>query len=69
LSGEAEEPPLLKAVARERMVKTKQAGKDLACAVVIYKVRRLTMALELLVVQSYVYKWSINPISNPKPRL
>jgi hypothetical protein len=35
---EAEEYPLLKAIARERLVKTKQAGKGLAGAVVICKV-------------------------------
>jgi hypothetical protein len=50
-------------------VKMQQAGKDLAYAVVICKVWRLAMALTLLVVPSCVYKWSINPISNPKPRL
>jgi hypothetical protein len=32
---EAEESPLLEAVARERLVKTQQAGKDLACAMAI----------------------------------
>jgi hypothetical protein len=32
---EAEESPLLEAVARERLIKTQRAGKDLACAVVI----------------------------------
>jgi hypothetical protein len=42
---EAEESPLLEAVARERLVNTQQAGKDLAGAVVIYELRRLTLAL------------------------
>jgi hypothetical protein len=42
---EAEEFPLLEAVTWERLVKTQQAGKDLACAVVICKVWRLAMAL------------------------
>jgi hypothetical protein len=37
LSAEAEESPLLETVARERLVKTQQAGKDLAFAVVIVK--------------------------------
>jgi hypothetical protein len=37
LSAEAEESPLLQAVTRERLVKTQQAGKGLACAAVIYK--------------------------------
>jgi hypothetical protein len=35
LRAEAEESPLLEAVTRERLVKTQQARKDLACAVVI----------------------------------
>jgi hypothetical protein len=45
LSLEAEESPLLKVVTRERLVKTQQAGKDLAGAVVICKVWRIVMAL------------------------
>jgi hypothetical protein len=45
LGAEAEESPLLEAVTRERLVTTQQAGKDSACAVAIYKVWRLTMAL------------------------
>jgi hypothetical protein len=56
----------VKAVTRERLVKTHQDGKDLAYVVVICKVWSLTVALELLVVPSCVYKLSINPISNPK---
>jgi hypothetical protein len=32
---EAEESPLLEAIARERLIKTQQAGKSLECAVVI----------------------------------
>jgi hypothetical protein len=42
---EAEESPLLEAVAREGFVKTQQAGKDLAGALVIYELWRLAMAL------------------------
>jgi hypothetical protein len=42
---EAEESPLLEAVARERLVKTQQAGEDLASAVMICKVWRLEIAL------------------------
>jgi hypothetical protein len=38
LRQEAEESPLLEAVAREGLVKTQQAGKDLSGAVVICKV-------------------------------
>jgi hypothetical protein len=41
----AEESPLLEAVARERLVKTQQAGKCLVCAVVIDELWRLAMAL------------------------
>jgi hypothetical protein len=44
---EAEESPLL--MTREHLVKTQQAGKDLACTVVICKVWRLAMVLYLLV--------------------
>jgi hypothetical protein len=43
-----EESPLLEAVSRERLVKTQQAGKDLECAVVICKVCRLAVTLQLL---------------------
>jgi hypothetical protein len=35
LVGAVEESPLLEAIARERLVKTQQAGKGLAGAVVI----------------------------------
>jgi hypothetical protein len=42
---EAEESPLLEAVARERLVKTEQAGKGLAGAVVICELWRLAVAL------------------------
>jgi hypothetical protein len=42
---EAEESPLLEAVARERMVNIQQAAKGLACAVVIFELWRLAIAL------------------------
>jgi hypothetical protein len=42
---EAEGSPLLKAVARERLVKAQQAGKDLASAVVICEFWRLAVSL------------------------
>jgi hypothetical protein len=61
---EAEESPLLEAVTRERLMKTQQAAKYLAYAVMICKFWRLDMALQLLLVPSCVYKLSINPISN-----
>jgi hypothetical protein len=42
---EAEESPLLEAVVREQLVKTQQAGKRLAGAVVICELWRLAVAL------------------------
>jgi hypothetical protein len=42
---EAEESSLLEAVARERLVKTRQAGKGLEGAVVICELWRTAMAL------------------------
>jgi hypothetical protein len=42
---EAEEPLLLEAVARERLVKTQKSGKGLAGAVVICEFWRLAVAL------------------------
>jgi hypothetical protein len=42
---EAEESPPLEAVARERVVKTQQAGKDLAGSVVICKAWRSAIAI------------------------
>jgi hypothetical protein len=65
---DAEEYPLLEVVAGERLVKTQQAGKDLAGAMVICKAWRLAMTLQLLVVPNRFVKWLTNPISNPKRR-
>jgi hypothetical protein len=45
LRAEAEESPLLEAVARERLVKTQEVGKYLAGAVLICELWRLAMAL------------------------
>jgi hypothetical protein len=45
---EADESPLLEAVARERLVKTQQAGKGLAGAVVVCELWRLAVALSFL---------------------
>jgi hypothetical protein len=45
MNAEAEESPLLEAVTRQRLVKTKKDGKDLACAGVIDKVWKLVVAL------------------------
>jgi hypothetical protein len=44
-------------------VKTQQAGKCLEGAMVICELWRLAMVLQLLVVPSGVYKWSINTIA------
>jgi hypothetical protein len=45
MSAEAEEYPLLEAVARERLVKIQQAVKGLAVVVVICELWRLAVAL------------------------
>jgi hypothetical protein len=45
VSAEAEESPLLEAVTRELLVKTPQAGKGLAGAVVICELWKLAVAL------------------------
>jgi hypothetical protein len=45
LEPEAEESPLLEAVARERLVKTQQAGKGLADSVAICELWRLAVVL------------------------
>jgi hypothetical protein len=42
---EAEESPLLEAIAREWLVKTQQAGKGLVGAVVIFELWRLAVVL------------------------
>jgi hypothetical protein len=67
LSLKLEESPLLETVATERLVKTQQAGKCLAGAVMICEMWRLAVTLQLLVVPSCVYKWSKihHPFQNP----
>jgi hypothetical protein len=45
LSAKADKSPLLEAITREWLVKTQQAGKDLAGAVVICELWRLAVAL------------------------
>jgi hypothetical protein len=45
VTTEAEESPLLEAFARERLVKTQQAGKCLAGVVVIRELWRLGVAI------------------------
>jgi hypothetical protein len=64
VSAEAEES---QAVAWKRLVKILQAGEDLVFAAVICKLWRLAMMLQLLVVLSRVFKWSIDPFINPNP--
>jgi hypothetical protein len=70
VSAETEESTLLEAVIKEQLVKTQQT-EDLECAVVICKVWRSAIALQLLVVTSCVCVCvcvcAINPISNPHP--
>jgi hypothetical protein len=56
------------AVTRQLLVKILRAGTDLVCALVNCKLWKLATAPQLSVVTSRVLKWSINPISNPKPR-
>jgi hypothetical protein len=63
VSTEAKESPLLGTVTRKRLVKAD--WEDLACALVICEVCRSAVALLVLVVPSCVYKWSINPFTNP----
>jgi hypothetical protein len=60
---------MLEAVSKERLVKTKQAGKGSAGAVVVCEVRRLAIALYFLVVPNGVYKWSVNRFTNPNPHI
>jgi hypothetical protein len=64
---ESDEYPLLEAVVRKRLVETLQAEKSLAGAVVICELWRLAVAPKLLTVPSRVYKWSINPFTDPNP--
>jgi hypothetical protein len=54
------------AVTRQLQVKTLLAGKDLARTLVICKVWKLAMTLQLSVIKSHVLKWSMNSISDPK---
>jgi hypothetical protein len=54
---------VLKSVSRIRLMKTEKTYRVL----VICKVWRSAIVLQLLLVSSGVYKWSINPFSNPNP--
>jgi hypothetical protein len=56
LSIDIEESPLLEAITRGTTGEDIADWKDLACAVVICKVWRLAMALQLSVVTSHVLK-------------
>jgi hypothetical protein len=62
LSAEAEVSRLSEAATRKRLVKIEQVGIDYA--MVICRVWRLAVVLELLVFR--VYKWRVKPISNQK---
>jgi hypothetical protein len=66
-TSEAEWSPLLEAVAKERLVKTKQAGKGLAGTVVICELWRLAVGLQLRVLADHVYKLSITSYTNQNP--
>jgi hypothetical protein len=54
---------VIKSVVRIRLMKTEKTERVLMTC----RVWRLAVALYLLVVQSRVYKWSINPFTNPNP--
>jgi hypothetical protein len=62
-SAEVEESPLLEAVTEEWLVKTQQAGKSLAGAVMIKQIMEISGGAVL----SCVYKWPINPFASPNP--
>jgi hypothetical protein len=64
---DTEESSLLETVAMEWLVKTQKAGKVLANAVVICELWRSAIVLYLVAVPSGMYKWSINPFTNPYP--
>jgi hypothetical protein len=66
---EAKKYPLIEAVARERLVKTTQAGRGLAGAVVISEMWRLAVALYQLVIPSGVYKVFNKSIHQTKSRV
>jgi hypothetical protein len=63
VSTEAEESPLLRAVTKQRLVKTLQAGEDVACS----DLQSVEISDCVIVFVVTACKWSINPISNPNP--
>jgi hypothetical protein len=67
VSIEAEESQLLKAVARERIVKTLQAGEDLVFGAVNCKMWKAVIVLLLFVVTTC--KLSVNLFTNPNPSI
>jgi hypothetical protein len=62
---------IVDAVARERLLEAVRDWEGFTCAVVtiIYGLCNSVRMLQLTVFTSRVLKWSINLISNPKPRL
>jgi hypothetical protein len=64
---EAEESPLLEAVARERPVKTQQAGKTLNGRCGDLWIVEISGDALIACSPSRVCKWSINPFTNPYP--
>jgi hypothetical protein len=61
----AEEWPLLRAVTKQRLVKTLQTGEDLACSVMW--IFEIAISLQVLVISNVVYGWSVNLLINPYP--
>jgi hypothetical protein len=69
VSTKAEEYPLLEAVAWERLMKKQQAGKRLSGCCGDFSIVEMSGGAAITGLSSHVYKWSINPRSNQKPRL
>jgi hypothetical protein len=64
VNTEAEEYQWLRSITGKRLVIVDWEGLVSAVMICTSKMWRLAMALYVLVVTSWVYKWSINPISN-----
>jgi hypothetical protein len=61
----AEESPLLEAVARKRLMKSQQAGKRHSGCCGDLKIVEINESAVITCSSSDVYKWSINPFTNP----
>jgi hypothetical protein len=62
VSTEAEESPLLRAITKQRLIKTLQAGEN-TLHVVNCKVWKSAIVLWIFVVTTC--KWAVNPFTNP----